>query len=104
MSELEHPDAECGFVVLDANRAGGGAWQHRWESLRMATVNGIFDLPGFPLPPVDPLQPSREAVPRYFAGFEDRYRESARRRGGRPTGPSPPPSRRSRGGSAPSGR
>lgn len=36
----------------------------------MSTVNGIFDLPGFPQPPVDPAEPSRIAVPRYFAAFE----------------------------------
>ncbi|MDR7276469.1 NAD(P)-binding domain-containing protein [Catenuloplanes atrovinosus] len=60
------------FVVLDAEDAPGGAWRHRWESLRMATVNGIFDLPGFPKPPIDPEEPSRTAVPRYFAAFEER--------------------------------
>ncbi|WP_250031221.1 FAD-dependent oxidoreductase [Paractinoplanes maris] len=58
------------FVVLDAEPAPGGAWQHRWESLRMATVNGIFDLPGLPKPPLDDAEPSRTAVPRYFAEFE----------------------------------
>jgi cation diffusion facilitator CzcD-associated flavoprotein CzcO len=58
------------FVILDAAPAAGGAWRNRWESLRMATVNGIFDLPGFPQPPVDPAEPSRTAVPRYFASFE----------------------------------
>ncbi|WP_045744032.1 flavin-containing monooxygenase [Actinoplanes rectilineatus] len=58
------------FVILDAAQAPGGAWRERWESLRMATVNGIFDLPGFPKPPLDPDEPSRTAVPRYFAGFE----------------------------------
>ena len=58
------------FVVFDAEERPGGAWQHRWESLRMATVNGIFDLPGFPKPPLDPGEPSRAAVPRYFADFE----------------------------------
>jgi cation diffusion facilitator CzcD-associated flavoprotein CzcO len=36
----------------------------------MATVNGIFDLPGFAKPPLDPGEPSRAAVPRYFADFE----------------------------------
>lgn len=36
----------------------------------MATVNGIFDLPGFLKPPIDPGEPSRTAVPRYFADFE----------------------------------
>jgi cation diffusion facilitator CzcD-associated flavoprotein CzcO len=58
------------FVILDADDQAGGAWSHRWESLRMATVNGIFDLPGFPKPPLDPEEPSRTAVPRYFADFE----------------------------------
>jgi cation diffusion facilitator CzcD-associated flavoprotein CzcO len=58
------------FVVLDAEPEPGGAWRHRWESLHMATVNGIFDLPGFPKPPIDPAEPSRTAVPRYFADFE----------------------------------
>ena len=33
------------FVVLDANAHPGGAWQHRWDSLTMATVNGIHELP-----------------------------------------------------------
>jgi len=46
--------ADRTFVVLDANTAPGGAWQHRWASLRMATVNGIHELPGFPVPPADP--------------------------------------------------
>ncbi len=61
------------FVVVDADAAPGGAWQHRWPSLRMATVNGIFDLPGYPKPPIDDREPSREAVPRYFAAFEQHF-------------------------------
>ncbi|MEU9343522.1 NAD(P)-binding domain-containing protein [Streptomyces sp. NPDC048278] len=64
--------ADRTFVVLDGEPAPGGAWRHRWESLRMATVNGIFDLPGFPKPPIEPQEPSRTAVPRYFADFEQR--------------------------------
>lgn len=69
-SALETPEALRSFVIFDANAAPGGAWQHRWQSLRMETVNGIFDLPGFPKPPLDPQEPSRQAVPRYFADFE----------------------------------
>ena len=34
-------DAPGTFVVLDAETAPGGAWQHRWDSLTMATVNHI---------------------------------------------------------------
>jgi cation diffusion facilitator CzcD-associated flavoprotein CzcO len=66
--------AERSFVVVDAGDAPGGAWRHRWQSLRMATVNGIFDLPGMALPPVDPTEPSRDAVPRYFAAYEESER------------------------------
>lgn len=73
VSAVEQPEAERTFVVLDANPAPGGAWQHRWESLRMATVNGIFDLPGLAQPAVDTSEPSRAAVPRYFAGYEREF-------------------------------
>ncbi|WP_129657486.1 NAD(P)-binding domain-containing protein [Rothia halotolerans] len=70
-SALTDPGAERSFVILDAERSAGGAWQHRWRSLTMETVNGIFDLPGFPKPPIDAAEPSRDAVPRYFAAFEE---------------------------------
>lgn len=58
------------FVVLDAESGPGGAWRHRWATLTMATVNGIFDLPGQPKPVVNDSTPSREAVPAYFAAYE----------------------------------
>ncbi|MFC8733068.1 FAD-dependent oxidoreductase [Luteimicrobium sp. NPDC057192] len=58
------------FVVLDGEDGPGGAWRHRWESLRMATVNKVHDLPGMALPAVDPAEPSRDAVPRYYAAYE----------------------------------
>lgn len=74
VSAVTDPDAERSFVMLDAERQPGGAWQHRWESLRMATVNGIFDLPGFPKPPLAANEPSRTAVPRYFAAYEHAMR------------------------------
>lgn len=69
-SAITEPAAEHTFVVFDANDAPGGAWQHRWKTLTMATVNGIFDLPGFPKPPIDDHAESRRAVPVYFADFE----------------------------------
>ena len=58
------------FAVLDAEEGPGGAWRHRWKSLRMATVNGISDLPGIPKPDVDPAEPSSEFLTRYFRGYE----------------------------------
>ncbi|MCR2824689.1 NAD(P)/FAD-dependent oxidoreductase [Microbacterium sp. zg.Y909] len=69
-SALTDPDAERSFVMLDAEELPGGAWLHRWESLTMATVNGIFDLPGFRQAPPDPAAPARDAVPAYFSVFE----------------------------------
>ncbi|MTH68658.1 SidA/IucD/PvdA family monooxygenase [Agromyces bracchium] len=67
------PAASETFVVLDANPAPGGAWQHRWASLRMGTVNGIHELPGYPVPPADPTSPSRDVLPPYFAEYERRF-------------------------------
>lgn len=61
------------FVVLDAEVRAGGAWQHRWSTLRMATVNGIHELPGFPVPPADPDAASRDILPAYFAEYEERF-------------------------------
>ncbi|MEE6286999.1 NAD(P)-binding domain-containing protein [Georgenia sp. MJ173] len=61
------------FVVLDAEDGPGGAWRHRWESLRMATVNGIHDLPGMSQPPPDDCEPSSAALPRYFGEYEERF-------------------------------
>jgi len=67
------------FVVLDANDAPGGAWQHRWRSLTMSTVNGIYDLPGMPKPELDPASPSVDVIPPYFAAFEERFALAVRR-------------------------
>lgn len=61
------------FVVLDANPGPGGAWRHRWPTLRMATVHGIFDLPGLRFDQPSPDQPAAEALPAYFAAFEREY-------------------------------
>ena len=58
------------FTVLDAEEGPGGAWRHRWKSLRMATVNGISDLPGIPKPDVDPAEPSSGFLTRYFGNYE----------------------------------
>jgi cation diffusion facilitator CzcD-associated flavoprotein CzcO len=67
------------FVVLDADDAPGGAWQHRWRSLTMSTVNGIYDLPGMPKPELDPASPSVDVIPPYFAAFEERFALAVRR-------------------------
>jgi cation diffusion facilitator CzcD-associated flavoprotein CzcO len=75
----EAEGGERTFVVLDADAAPGGAWQHRWESLTMATVNGIYELPGMPVPPADPSAASRDILPPYFAAYEERFSLDVRR-------------------------
>ena len=60
-SHVARPRTACPgrtYAVLDAEEGPGGAWRHRWKTLRMATVNGISDLPGIPQPDVDPAEPS----------------------------------------------
>lgn len=61
------------FVVFDADEHPGGAWQHRWASLKMATVNGIYELPGAPVPAADPTSSSRDVLPPYFANYESTF-------------------------------
>lgn len=69
-SAIDDPEGAATFIMLDANPAAGGAWQHRWETLRVGTLNAIFDLPRMRKPSMDKCEPSRTAVPRYFAEFE----------------------------------
>lgn len=68
-----HRTEEACFVVLDAEDGPGGAWQHRWDSLTMATVNHIQDLPGAPMAHTDPDVPARIAVTQYFTDYEDTF-------------------------------
>lgn len=65
--------ADPSFVVLDANPTPGGAWSHRWDSLTMATINHIADLPGLHAPEYEPTTRANIYVPAYFAEFEDKY-------------------------------
>jgi cation diffusion facilitator CzcD-associated flavoprotein CzcO len=66
-----------GFVVLDRSPGPGGAWQFRWPSLTLSTVNRIHDLPGMPFADAaDPGAPEVQAsvaVPRYFAAYEQAF-------------------------------
>ena len=73
------PGDEGRFVVLDADDGAGGAWRHRWDSLRMATVNGIHELPGYAVPAADPAAAARDVLPAYFAAYEERFDLRVRR-------------------------
>ena len=66
-----------GFVVLDQAPQPGGAWQFRWPSLKLSTVNRIHDLPGMHFSEaVDTDATELEAsvaVPRCFAAYEKTF-------------------------------
>jgi hypothetical protein len=66
-----------GFVVLDQSPQAGGAWQYRWPSLTLSTVNRVHDLPGMEFSEaVDTSELSvkaSSAVPVYFAAYEQRF-------------------------------
>jgi cation diffusion facilitator CzcD-associated flavoprotein CzcO len=62
-----------GFVVLDGEDGPGGAWRHRWPTLRVDTTHRIHDLPGLPFDPADPTRPAAEVVPAYFGDYEREF-------------------------------
>jgi len=64
---------ESGYVLLDADDGPGGAWQHRWPSLRFDQAHGFFPLPGTSLEGVDATVPASEIVADYFAKYERRF-------------------------------
>ncbi|MGN8244827.1 NAD(P)-binding domain-containing protein [Cellulomonas soli] len=61
------------FVVLDDAARPGGAWQHRWPGLTMADAHAVHELPGKALVVPDSAQPAAEAVPYYFAEYEEQF-------------------------------
>ncbi len=68
---------ESGYVVLDHAAGPGGAWQFRWPSLTLSTVNGVHDLPGMSFAETtgtDAEQvPASVAVPHYFELYEKQF-------------------------------
>jgi cation diffusion facilitator CzcD-associated flavoprotein CzcO len=61
------------FVVFDRGAQPGGAWRHRWPSLRLGTTNHVHDLPGLPMPRVDQAVPASDVVTDYFGAYEREF-------------------------------
>ena len=59
-------------VVLDADDAPGGAWQHRWDSLTMDDVHGVADLPDGAAPGGGHDR-ANVVIPTWFADYERRH-------------------------------
>lgn len=66
------------FVVLDRGPGTGGAWQLRWEALRIGSVHRINDLPGMDalgltFEGADRTQPAKDVVADFYRQYEEHY-------------------------------
>ena len=66
------------FVLLDRGPGTGGAWQFRWESLRIGSAHKINDLPGFDelelsFETADRQAPAKDVVADYYQRYEAHY-------------------------------
>lgn len=66
------------FVVLDRGPGTGGAWQFRWEALRIGSAHRINDLPGLDalglsFDTADRHAPAKDVVADYYRRYEDYY-------------------------------
>jgi cation diffusion facilitator CzcD-associated flavoprotein CzcO len=66
------------FIVLDRGPSTGGAWQERWEALRIGSAHRINDLPGMDaiglsFETADRHLPAKEVVRDYYAKYEEHY-------------------------------
>lgn len=71
-------------VVVDRGPGTGGAWQHRWASLRLGDAHRVHDLPGMAdagLSFATAAQhiPAREVVADYYRQYEDHFDIQVRR-------------------------
>jgi cation diffusion facilitator CzcD-associated flavoprotein CzcO len=56
-------------LVLDRDDTAGGAWQHRWDSLTMADVHGVADLPDAHAPGGSTVR-ANIVLPAWFEEYE----------------------------------
>lgn len=61
------------FHILDAEQAGGGAWQHGWDSLRLFSPAAWSSIAGWPMPAAGETYPGRDHVVDYLRAYEARY-------------------------------
>lgn len=61
------------YQVLDAEVRPGGAWQHRWPTLTMSTINDIADLPGLKVGDYSRDDLASHVVSDYFTSYEEKF-------------------------------
>jgi len=72
------------LVLLDRAPSTGGAWQFRWEALRLGAAHRVHDLPGMDamglrFDDADRSRPARDVVGEYYRRFEQHYDLRVRR-------------------------
>lgn len=76
--------AGADMIVVDRGPSTGGAWQHRWESLRLGSAHKVHDLPGMrhlgiSFDTADRSAPARDVVADYYRQYEQFYDLRVRR-------------------------
>jgi cation diffusion facilitator CzcD-associated flavoprotein CzcO len=72
------------MIVLDRAPSTGGAWQFRWEALRLGAAHRVHDLPGMHemglrFDDADRARPARDVVGEYYRRFEQHHDLRVRR-------------------------
>ncbi|PZE86328.1 NAD(P)-binding domain-containing protein [Curtobacterium sp. MCBD17_032] len=72
------------LVVFDRAPGTGGAWQFRWEALRLGLAHRVHDLPGMHemglrFDDADRSRPARDVVAEYYHRFEEHHDLRVRR-------------------------
>lgn len=66
------------FIVYDRGPLTGGAWQHRWDALKLGSAHHVNDLPGMSelglsFDTADRSLPARDIVAGYYRRYEDYF-------------------------------
>ena len=66
------------FVVLDRGPGTGGAWQFRWEALRLGSAHHVNDLPGMAdlglsFETADHSIPAKQVIADYYRQYEEHF-------------------------------
>ena len=66
------------FVLLDRGPGTGGAWQFRWEALRLGYAHKVHDLPGMDelglsFDTADKSLPAKDVVADYYRRYEEHF-------------------------------
>jgi cation diffusion facilitator CzcD-associated flavoprotein CzcO len=71
-------DPNNDFVLLDRGPGTGGAWQFRWEALRLGSAHHVNDLPGMDelglsFDTADRTIPAKDVIADYYRQYEEHY-------------------------------